>query len=382
MKILVLPGWYPGKMNELTGDFVMYQTQALVKVGIHASVIYSDLSYKFLFSKYPLRHTRTFAVENGVPTYRLEGFFPPKVSLFLLKKWAKKYEMLYAAYVAKNGKPSIIHAHTFLGGFAAMHLSQKFDVPYIVTEHNVNIIDGQLKKRHLPIIKKVYNNAQLIIAVSAGLGKKIQENFSTNTIRVIPNSVNTDLFGLKKRRKQDVIQFIAIGDLVQRKGFDILIETFHEIKREGIKNIQLTIVGDGVEKENLYRLRKQLSLNEEVTFAGQASQQKVAELLQKSDIFVLSSHLETFGIVVIEAMSCGLPVIVTRCYGPEDIVTPSSGILIPTNDKIALKKAIYQMIQTYTTYDNEAIRTNVLEQFSNETVTKRLVALYKNILIT
>lgn len=378
MKILVIPGWYPGKFHSTTGDFVMYQTQALIREGIDACVLYSDLSYKYLFSNHPVKHQIKFAVEKNVPTFRLEGFFPPKVFPFLLQKWAKQYEQLYYAYHQKYGQPNLIHAHTFLGGYVAMHLSQKFNLPYIVTEHNVDIITGKLKKWYIPLIKKVYNNAALVIAVSHFLKKSIQKKFSNNEVVVVPNFINTDLFCPQPKAKSDVTRFIAVGELLPIKGFDILLKAFYEMKKEGHQNIQLTIVGGGKEWKKLLKLREQLSLTKEVIFTGEQSQQQVATIMQQSDVFVLSSHLETFGIVVIEAMGCGLPVVATRCGGPEDVLNEKNGVLVLPNDIGELKKGLMIILQNHKMYKVPTIRAMVVNTFSSQQITKMMFSIYNN----
>ncbi|HID29995.1 MAG TPA: glycosyltransferase, partial [Desulfobacterales bacterium] len=92
--------------------------------------------------------------------------------------------------------------------------------------------------------------------------------------------------------------------------------------------------------------------------------------------FVLSSHYETFGIVVIEALACSLPVIATRCGGPESIVTESDGLLVPLKDPETLAKAMIQMRNTTSQFDRKQIRDRCILRFGEENIIRQIEAKY------
>ena len=105
---------------------------------------------------------------------------------------------------------------------------------------------------------------------------------------------------------------------------------------------------------------------------GHKSKQEIVALLQDSDIFVLPSQSETFGVAYIEALACGLPIIATDCGGPQDIVTNSNGILIPINDQQALEQAIIQMTSNLSSYNHESIAEDCQNRFSSNNVAKQI----------
>ena len=104
------------------------------------------------------------------------------------------------------------------------------------------------------------------------------------------------------------------------------------------------------------------------------------QLLQQSDMFVLPSRSETFGVVYIEATACGLPIIATDCGGPKEIVTPQNGVLIPMDDTDALANAILHMTAHLSDYDRQAIAADCQARFSPEVIAKQLTDIFEKVL--
>ena len=275
--------------------------------------------------------------------------------------------------------PDLLHAQTFLGGLVAMRISKKYKIPYLVTEHQTPIITDDLPKWKIPHMKTVYDNASITIAISHELKKKMESSFTNKQVTVVPEFIDTRKFSIGLQ-KHSGFNFIAVGDLIPRKGFDVLIRAYKLFVEQGFKQTSLTILGDGKEEQKLSGLAASLQIGNQVRFPGRCSQEEVADYLKQSDVFVMSSKVETFGIVVIEAMASGLPVISTKCYGPLDIVNESNGILIPIDDIEEMKNAMVYMYQNRNQYDKLEIRNHVLENFSNEVITKRLIGFYESLI--
>lgn len=378
MKILVLPGWYPGPLHPFAGDFIMYQVQNLKKVKIDVSVIFADLGVNhlnpFSFSKI------SFANEEGVPTFRRTGFFLPKRTSFLLKWWARQYGILYQKYQQQHGRPDLIHAHIFQGGFAANYLSKKHQIPYIVTEHSSSILKKDQPQWRKELMNEVYDSAKKVIAVGSALKRKLEQDYTKKEVLILPNSVNTELFTPGKINKQEPFTLIGIGSLIPSKGFDLLIKAFANCQKKW-PGLKLIIVGEGKEKRRLSQLARELEITSGIRFTGQCSQEQVAELLKQAHVLVHPSHFETFGIVVIEALATGIPVIATACGGPQDILTSSLlGALVPPHNQQALEEAIQSVLKNYANFNKTAIRQYVLENYSNEVVIERLIQIYIGIL--
>ena len=160
---------------------------------------------------------------------------------------------------------------------------------------------------------------------------------------------------------------------------DLLLEATAKLSARGEK-ISLTVIGDGPEEDALRTLAGQLELTGAVRFVGRLTRPEMAELYKDHDAFVLASRAETFGVVYVEAMAAGLPVIATRCGGPEDFVDASNGILAAPGDADALADAMAQMIRTRSGYDTAAISAAAGERFSPGVIADKLTQVYADVL--
>ena len=162
------------------------------------------------------------------------------------------------------------------------------------------------------------------------------------------------------------------------KGLDLLLRAVSLLQR---KDFVLHIGGDGILLDSFKSMAKDLGIDQICNFYGEISRSGISDFFSKLDLFVLPSRYETFGIVLIEAMACGLPVIATKCGGPEEIVTPLSGILIQKESVEELKKAIEKISENLETYDKEAIRKYADENFGQGVFIERISKLYQEIIL-
>ena len=146
---------------------------------------------------------------------------------------------------------------------------------------------------------------------------------------------------------------------------DILIKSFAKLFKNN-PNIVLTIIGDGAEKDKLTLLSHKLNINKRINFIGYQKKSAVSDILRNHDAFVLTSEVETFGVAIVEAMSVGLPVIATKCGGPESIVLPETGILVKKNDENKLCAAMDRIIKNYDNYESSVIRKIALKTYGDK----------------
>jgi glycosyltransferase involved in cell wall biosynthesis len=121
-------------------------------------------------------------------------------------------------------------------------------------------------------------------------------------------------------------------------------------------------------------------LTNKVTFHGLLKRDDIAKLYEISDSMAMVSRTETFGVVYIEAMAAGLPVIATRCGGPEDFVNNDNGLLVNVDDVQDLKKAIVSIYNNRNEYNSEVIKNFVFNNFSGDALAEKLIKEYKSIL--
>jgi glycosyltransferase involved in cell wall biosynthesis len=143
---------------------------------------------------------------------------------------------------------------------------------------------------------------------------------------------------------------------------------------------ELNIIGGNYSRIKLYKkFCKKLNINN-VNFIGNVSHDKIPILLNNSSVFVLTSSHESFGVVLIEALSCGIPIISTNSGGPSDIVNSSNGFLVPINDHEALAMALFNISNELEKYNSQLLRDFAIKNFSFPVVSEKYYNLYFQIL--
>lgn len=156
-------------------------------------------------------------------------------------------------------------------------------------------------------------------------------------------------------------------------------DAFHALLKDD-PNIRLKIGGDGPEKGFLEKKVKALGMGSRVEFLGKLDRHEVKKTLSLSQVFILPSRYETFGIVLIEALAMGVPVIGTRSGGPEDIITSQVGELVPPGDAAALKDAMAFLKLNYQKYPSGSLRDYAMAHFSKQSVVRKWVEIYSLII--
>ena len=286
-----------------------------------------------------------------------------------------------AMYVRRHGRPDLLHAHgSQWSGVAALAASRRWGLPYILTEHMTIYSRGAVDRDLLPTMHEVFESARIRLPISSQVGAVLEGVFgeAVQPWIAVPNMVDVDLFypaDPARSRRQDRFTLLSVSALVPKKGFDILLRAFQQAFGGGEE--RLRIGGDGPERANLERLAMELDIPGQVEFLGELSRERVAEEMRSAWAYVLASRHETFGIPVVEAHAVGLPVVSTRCGGPEDLVDSSSGVLVAPDDVDALASALRTMRDTVDDYDPVEIRRACLARVSPDAVLDRLEGIYE-----
>ncbi|WP_109077239.1 glycosyltransferase [Aggregatibacter kilianii] len=382
MHILLLPSWYPLHQNDLNGCFFREQAQALARSGDKVGVIVPQLRSLRLGKRAVFgRYDEELWQDGDVATYFKHGVaWFPKVPYVDSKRWVNAGLALFERYVKEQGKPDVLHVHSLLhAGPLAVAIHDKYNIPYCVTEHSTVYGRGLVQNWELPQLKRAEQGAGKLLAVSKSLADILKAMLNGKDWEVFPNlldNVFIEQNGVDVARKE---QLCAVGFLHQKKGFDVLINAFVIVLKTH-PHLRLMIAGDGPEKANLSSLITQLGLQNNVVLLGAQTRPEVRRLMQESQAFVLSSHIETFGVVVIEALSQGTPVVATLCGGPESILTEQDGLFVPVNDKSALAQGILDLLANRDKFDHESIKTRCIATYSESAFVRRLHGIYEAIL--
>lgn len=234
--------------------------------------------------------------------------------------------------------PDIIHAHTL--GFTSQvgaWLKSRFHCPLVVTTHgsdtNVPLNNGQTD-----FLKACCDEADAVVAVSHQLRNRLASCGTTTLLRTIHNGFQVkDIPEGNVKKPGSMIQ---VCNLIPLKKVDVTIRAFAELKKR-YPHMILTIVGQGPVRQMLEELCGELGISDAVEFTGQMPNDQVLARLRESEIFVMASKPEGFGIVYLEAMSSGCVTIGTEGEGISDlIVHGENGFLVPADDVDAIVNAV------------------------------------------
>lgn len=371
MRIAILSSGIPTIQYPLNGVFAFDQAKALAAAGVDVSFLSVDLR--------SIRKRRKWGFSSGVKDgIKWYNASVPVGPIWIIHKLITKRIViaLYKKTFKNEQKPDLLHAH-FASSYAYF-LGKEYGIPYVITEHSSGINCDVLSEDVKSSITKYYKGAERVLAVSHALSKRIECHTGVKSL-VVPNIVDVSLFSLVERVGHQGFRMATTSNLISLKRTINILKVLPEIISMN-KNIHLDIIGDGELKQELMNFVNDNKLDDFVTFHGLLSRQQIAKVYEKADCFVLPSITETFGVAYVEAMAVGLPVIATRCGGPEDFVNERNGIMIDVDDLSQLKDAIVQMIHHSGDFNSVAIKSNVVEKFSPSKVAERLISIYKEII--
>lgn len=376
MKVLIIPSWYPTIMNPYNGIFFKEQAEALSRKGLDVYLLLLEgISIRKYFNK-KIDKIPKFDLEkkDNISLLRYKYIEFPKIKIIkniqrkiIIKDLVKCYSKYFPI-------PDVIHLHSFFNGDIALQFKKYSGIPYLVTEHSSKLFRNNLKKSEMNLATNVFKNADYLISVSVEFCKMLI-NLTNIKFNYIPNMVNTDNFYIKSLNKE--YEFINVASLEDVKNQIMLIRAFKNIYINQ-KSKKMIIVGDGSLKNIIQKEINDLGLKDQVILFGKATKSQIHNLLNSSKYFVLSSKYETFGISIIEAMSCGLPVIATKSGGPETIIKNNKlGILVDNNIS-SLINGMKKIVKIK--YQSKYIRKYVIMNFSEDVIIRRIIDLYENII--
>jgi glycosyltransferase involved in cell wall biosynthesis len=265
-------------------------------------------------------------------------------------------------------------------GIVASEWKSNHGIPYILTEHSSAFARELLRSWQMNLASRAILNANELIAVSPSLADLMSQKFRylKRDWKWVPNVVSGDFRPNRKNKipKNRPIRFLNLAMMTENKGqLDLLRSFAREFKNSS--RVELWFGGDGPLKEKLKKETLLLGIRDKVNFLGQVQPNEVPELLSRVDAMVIASRYETFGVVAAEALMAGVPVVATRCGGPECIVGENDGILVPPHSPTELGRAMRNISTRFHKIDRSAIAARAFNRFSSEAVADQLSQIYK-----
>ena len=313
--------WYKGlALEEVVDGINVYRIKVPFRNKLATASIISLVTFPF----YAYRKSKQLCLENEY--------------LFINTHFAIPTGPLGKRISDKSGYTNIL---TILGG-------DVYDPSKLLSPHRWGILRG--------IVKRVIDSANFVIAESTDIKINAEKYYCPNKkIGIIPipyeeiefTRVGKTTIGLEENKKY----IIAIGRIVRRKGFDTLIKAFSLLKD---KSIELILIGEGPEKKKLIKLSQDLEISDRIHFLGYVPSEEIKmQYLSNSDLFVLSSVHEGFGIVLQEAMQVGLPIVSTNNGGQIDFIKKNkNGLLVDVGDYLGMSEKIQNILSDETKISN------------------------------
>lgn len=289
---------------------------------------------------------------------------PESVELVPLGVSQTKLSALAIAKFIRQYQPDIFISLAFLNipSLVGYLLAGKVKTKLVISQQNSLIYqarveqkDNWLFKVQLWLAKYLYPLADGLVATTKPVLQELLEemkiNFDRTEIAVIPNIVDVNKIAAEASNPashpwlqlKDIPVIVSVARLAKQKNFPLLINALKKVRQE--LEVKLIIYGEGSERENIENLVQQLGLEDVVSLPGNIPAPHIE--MAKADAFILSSEEEAFGLVIVEAMASGTPVVVTDAIGegPKTIIGDSQyGLLIPNNDHEALSEAIIRIL--------------------------------------
>ena len=395
MKVLVLSHMYPSTFNEVAGIFVDEQVKALVERGVEIQVVspvpwapfpISRMSQKWkAYSEIPAQ-----SVWDGIKVWYPRYLTFPK-AWFFASSGQRMHRGIkdVTSKIYQDFPFDLIHAHVALpDGYAAALLGQRFGRPLVVTIHGQDLqhtVDRNAACRGA--VSYVLNSASRTILVSYKLKRLATKYFDLrDKLAVVSNGVDPQnvvsrpVESINQQKKGPTL--LSVSNLVPTKGIDLNLYALQKM-RKNYSALRYLVIGNGSEEATLRKLAAKLRFEKQVEFGGRQPHHQVMKHMATCDIFTLPSWNEGFGVVYLEAMANGKPVIGCLGEGIEDFVEHGkTGLLVKPRDVDSLVEALDFLLShpEEARAMGERGRKLVLENYTWEKNAEKTIKVYKEVL--
>jgi glycosyltransferase involved in cell wall biosynthesis len=391
MNVFVLPSWYPSAVNAASGLFVREQVMAVAQVRPDITLTVGTWGHLdgALSLRCPATSARALVWRLRQPACRwrvlaanVNQVTSPALSWTLALAGGNVAGLLRASRrnlaeaERRLGAQQLIHAHVgFPAGWVAAQLARERGIPFVITEHMSPFPFAALASNAhaMDRLREAFAGAHAVIAVSPALAEEMRA-LGMRCTQVTPNLVDLARFAATPPPARGPFTFFSLGGPSEHKGTDVLLRALAE---PVLANAEFRVVlGGGADATGYRRLARQLGVASRIEWLGAVAPADVPQHMARCHALVQPSRHESFGVVLVEALASGRPVIATRCGGPESIVNEANGVLVEVGDVPALALAMRSMMEQALRFDPVALHADTERRFSAATVARALAGLY------
>ena len=384
MRICMLTWEFPPRIVGGIARHCLGLSKALAKLGHEVYVITLEFPGTPLFEDVDGVKVHRVLIELGHPNFIIWTFI---FNHFMEKKVAE---------LSRSVKFDIIHIHDWLTAEAGISSKHFLNKSLVSTVHSTEV--GRSQGLHNPdsflidgIEWWMTYEAKRVIVCSNSVKWELESHFNLphDKVTVIPNGVEISNFNLNINREEVKRRYgikpnerivLFIGRLVPQKGVDTLIKAVPLIVQRH-RDAKILIAGDGWSRTYLEELAKSMGLGDHVRFLGFISDWELADLMVAADVLVVPSVYEPFGIVALEGMAAGTPVVATNIGGLSEIIEhDKTGVLVYPRNPESIAWGVNRVLsdRKYADWLVRNARKKVLEAYSWEEIAKRTVEVYES----
>ena len=389
MNVLIIPSWYPTTDNPINGIFFKEQAESIQSFlnrhvkGNCVVVLYQEyFSVRQLWKYFVAPKWELWQNEEVVTIHSKLLRLPKLHRLNIFRGGRNLKKLIKRAELLLDIKFDIVHIHSAIDA-GLWYIMSGCQLPYVITEHSSKFASGDIDKVRSQIIPKVFLRSAKNIAVGKGLAEFIK-NYSGSSPEIVFNIVkspDSKKTFTKQSSQKNSFTFFSLGLKAKTKGFDVLVNAFGNYQKLGHEGA-LTI--GGLDEKEFAYLNSIINEQEikKVVLLPRLTKEQVFAYMHNCDCFVLTSRVETFGIVCAEAMYCGKPVIASRTGGPDSYINESNGIVVPVENVYETTKALLFMENNYSMFHSESIKQFAEANFSPDAISEKIVDIYYEVLGT
>lgn len=377
--ILFVSSWYPTQEKKSHGIFFKRHAEAAALLN-DISSIHVQSGAKSEIST--VTDNQVFTITG---TYKKVNYQIPLISpIHKLWRSLQCFRKCYAALLRHKKKPDLVLLNViFPAGIFVLWLHYLKRIPFIIQEQWSGYYpeDGNYRGFITKYItKKCVSFAKAIVVVSDKLEQSMRAHGLLNKYYRIGNVVDTNLFVPKPHADTQFFRFVHVSTVNDKeKNISGIIEAAYLLFQKNF-SFRIDIIGDGPERHNFELLASQYHLlNKVVYFHGYQHPEAVAGFMADAHCFVLNSNYEGLPCVLLEAMSCGIPVISTSVGAVPEIVNFKQGILIQPNNSNELARAMEDMISCIAQYNGKEIRETIINNYSYPAIGKELDQIFRKV---
>jgi glycosyltransferase involved in cell wall biosynthesis len=364
LRVLFIPQWYPPKdgFNKELGTFCREHVQAS---GIYDEV--AVLVYENRLERWPSLKLQ-WVDDEGVPTlYASCGHSPIPKTTFLFSYFQLRRAI--QKIITQWGRPDIIHTQDNYA-YPVMKVAQRLNIPYVVSQHSSAFMRRTLNTKAIRQYRHAFAEASCVLPANKFAEKDYKYYGLQPKTAWLPNTLDSKIFYHSSEAKtKPWLLHASTFDSIKR--FPDILEAFSKV-RESRRDAVLQIVGDSPERHAMEVLASKILPPDSYCFHGYIVKSQLANMMRSVRGFVLSSEIETFGCVLMEAMACGCPVLTTKIGGIPAVVREREGLFFDVGNINQMAEGMIKLLDETHGLDTGRISRETRDRFNHDAIGRLL----------